>query len=214
MTAAAITGQIDRLESRTGGDDLFPGRSRFRSTPTRRLRRSPSRRPATATTTSRGRALDGLRDDIVPATLGQVGGAEVSVTGPAAQTRDFNESMVEHLPYVLRVRVARGVRAAARDLQVDRDPDRGDRPEPALRGRRLTACWSPCSRTSGRRACSASDCDRGDRALAAAVPVRDPVRAVDGLPVFILTRVREAYDRGHEHRGSRRCTESGRRPGS
>ena len=37
---------------------------------------------------------------IVPATLGRVAGAKVSVTGAAAQTRDFNASMAAHLPYV------------------------------------------------------------------------------------------------------------------
>ena len=56
------------------------------------------------------RALDALRGEIVPATLGAVDGVEVSVSGPAAQTRDFNESMGAHLPVRVRVRAAGGVR--------------------------------------------------------------------------------------------------------
>ena len=45
-------------------------------------------------------ALDELRDDLVPATLGQVDGVEANVSGGTAQTRDFVDSMKSHLPYV------------------------------------------------------------------------------------------------------------------
>ncbi len=47
-----------------------------------------------------GRALDALRDDIVPGHPRGVGGVQTSVTGAAAEMRDFNASMVAHLPYV------------------------------------------------------------------------------------------------------------------
>jgi RND superfamily putative drug exporter len=46
------------------------------------------------------RALDELRDNLVPAAFGGVSGVETNVTGPAAQTVDFNENMKSHLPYV------------------------------------------------------------------------------------------------------------------
>ena len=46
------------------------------------------------------KALDELRNNLVPATLGQVEGAEVNISGEAAQTRDFNDNMTSHLPYV------------------------------------------------------------------------------------------------------------------
>ena len=45
-------------------------------------------------------ALDALRDDIVPATVGSLGGAEVSVTGMTAQTRDFDDQMSRTAPLV------------------------------------------------------------------------------------------------------------------
>ena len=38
-------------------------------------------------------ALDALRDDIVPATVGALSGAETGVTGTTAETRDFDEQM-------------------------------------------------------------------------------------------------------------------------
>ncbi len=43
-------------------------------------------------------ALTTIREDVVPATVGKV--AQVDVTGDAAGTRDFNDSMKAHLPYV------------------------------------------------------------------------------------------------------------------
>jgi len=46
-------------------------------------------------------ALDTLRADIVPATVGSLGDAEVAVTGMTAQTRDFDEQMNTTAPQVL-----------------------------------------------------------------------------------------------------------------
>jgi uncharacterized membrane protein YdfJ with MMPL/SSD domain len=46
------------------------------------------------------RALDTLRDDLVPATVGTVDGLEAHTTGGTAVDRDFNDSMVSHLPLV------------------------------------------------------------------------------------------------------------------
>ena len=70
------------------------------------------------------------------------------------------------------------------------------------------------SRTGTSRRCSASTSIGGDHLVAAAVPVRDPVRPVDGLP-----RVHPQPDpRGgrprHEHRATRSRTASSRRPAS
>ena len=45
-------------------------------------------------------ALDALRDDIVPATVGALPGAEVGVTGTTAETRDFDEQMKTVAPLV------------------------------------------------------------------------------------------------------------------
>jgi uncharacterized membrane protein YdfJ with MMPL/SSD domain len=46
------------------------------------------------------RAVEALREDLVPATVGKVDGVEAYTTGEAAATGDFNDAMVGHLPYV------------------------------------------------------------------------------------------------------------------
>jgi uncharacterized membrane protein YdfJ with MMPL/SSD domain len=52
-------------------------------------------------TDSRSKAgLRELRHDVVPATVGELGGARADVTGITAGTEDFNQAMKSHLPYV------------------------------------------------------------------------------------------------------------------
>jgi uncharacterized membrane protein YdfJ with MMPL/SSD domain len=46
------------------------------------------------------KAVDALRGDIVPNTVGQVGGVDAYTTGEASATGDFNDAMIGHLPYV------------------------------------------------------------------------------------------------------------------
>jgi uncharacterized membrane protein YdfJ with MMPL/SSD domain len=46
------------------------------------------------------RALDTLRGQVIPATIGQVPGAKTQVTGMTAGSKDFNDSMKAHLPLV------------------------------------------------------------------------------------------------------------------
>jgi RND superfamily putative drug exporter len=101
VTAAAFAEQIKRLESLTGDDQrLFPGTPEVDVNPDGTVAQIDVPTAGDGFDEQSGRALEALRDDIVPATLGQVEGAQASVTGPAAQRRDFNESMVDHLPYV------------------------------------------------------------------------------------------------------------------
>jgi uncharacterized membrane protein YdfJ with MMPL/SSD domain len=46
------------------------------------------------------RAMEGVRDRLVPAAFDGVAGAEVNVTGDAAQSKDFNDLLAERLPLV------------------------------------------------------------------------------------------------------------------
>jgi RND superfamily putative drug exporter len=46
------------------------------------------------------RALDTLRGKVIPATVGAVPGVKVGVTGMTAGSKDFNDSMKSHLPIV------------------------------------------------------------------------------------------------------------------
>jgi uncharacterized membrane protein YdfJ with MMPL/SSD domain len=45
-------------------------------------------------------ALQTLREDVVPATVGRLDDAEVGVTGPTAQSKDFNDQMKHAAPFV------------------------------------------------------------------------------------------------------------------
>ena len=52
------------------------------------------------TDTASYRALDTLRNDVIPATIGLGGGIKAQVTGMTAQSKDFNDSMSSHAPIV------------------------------------------------------------------------------------------------------------------
>ena len=93
------------------------------------------------------KAVDALRDDMVPNTVGQVDGVEAYTTGEAAATGDFNDAMIGHLPLRVRVRAVGGVPAAAGHLPLDRHSAQGDRAEHAVRGRRLRPARPWCSST-------------------------------------------------------------------
>jgi uncharacterized membrane protein YdfJ with MMPL/SSD domain len=101
VTSPAVVSAIDSLESKAAErSELFEGRGT--------LEISSDQTVATVTlpTTGNGtdelssRAVDALRDEIVPATVGQVDGVEAYTTGEAAATGDFNDAMIGHLPYV------------------------------------------------------------------------------------------------------------------
>jgi uncharacterized membrane protein YdfJ with MMPL/SSD domain len=100
VTASAVTAAVTDLERATRAHkDLFPGTAPF----------DHEVNPAHTVDVismevgkdeKSGQALDVLRDELVPATLGRVRGLEAHATGGTAVDRDFNDSMVEHLPLV------------------------------------------------------------------------------------------------------------------
>jgi uncharacterized membrane protein YdfJ with MMPL/SSD domain len=55
----------------------------------------------TGTDEASNRALAALRDDVLPATLGGVDGVEAAVTGETAASKDFNDLMGERMPLVM-----------------------------------------------------------------------------------------------------------------
>jgi uncharacterized membrane protein YdfJ with MMPL/SSD domain len=101
VTAPPVAAAIDRLGSATAAQkDLFKGSLDVEA--------SPDKSVAVVTVPTAGEgsdgpsndALDELRENLVPATLGSTEGVEANVTGGAAQTRDFVDSMKSHLPAV------------------------------------------------------------------------------------------------------------------
>jgi uncharacterized membrane protein YdfJ with MMPL/SSD domain len=95
--ADAITAVKQRVERR---GDLFPGRPEVQVNPDGTVAQVTVPTIGDGTDGRSQRALDALRGQIVSETVGRLAGTTASVTGPAAENRDFNESMVAHLPLV------------------------------------------------------------------------------------------------------------------
>jgi RND superfamily putative drug exporter len=101
VTSPKVESRIKALESEAAARPAL-----FEGTPSVEL--SPDKTVAIVAlpTTGEGtddlsnKAVDALRDDIVPNTVGQVAGVEAYTTGEAAATGDFNHAMTSHLPYV------------------------------------------------------------------------------------------------------------------
>ena len=108
-------------------------------------------------------ALATLRDDVIPQTIGGV---------PRRRgQRDRHDRRLEGLQRHdqvapadrVRVRARARVHPAARHVPVDRDPDQGDRAQPAVGRRAPTASSRSSSRTGTARACSTSTRSAGSR---------------------------------------------------
>ena len=101
VTSPKVESGIKALESEAGARPAL-----FEGTPSVEL--SPDKTVAIVAlpTTGEGtddlsnKAVDALRDDIVPNTVGKTAGVEAYTTGEAAATADFNDAMIGHLPYV------------------------------------------------------------------------------------------------------------------
>ena len=100
VTSPAVTAAIDELEHATQADKaLFPSQDGLTETV------NPDHTVTTldiqvGLDEKSDQALDALREDMIPATLGQVDGLEAHATGATAVDRDFNDSMMSHLPIV------------------------------------------------------------------------------------------------------------------
>ncbi|HYI99993.1 MAG TPA: MMPL family transporter [Thermoleophilaceae bacterium] len=101
VTAAPVVAAIDRLGSETAKQkDLFEGELDVEVSPDKSVAIVSVPTAGNGTDGPSNDALDELRGEIVPATLGSTNGVEVNVSGGTAQTRDFVDSMKSHLPAV------------------------------------------------------------------------------------------------------------------
>ena len=103
VTAPEVTAATQRLEaSLQRHQALFPGTSTLEQDINADKTVNTLTMPIAGDGTDRtsARALDTLRDTLVPATLGTVDGLRAYTTGGTATDRDFNDSMVSHLPLV------------------------------------------------------------------------------------------------------------------
>jgi RND superfamily putative drug exporter len=155
-------------------------------------------------------ALASLRGTIVPRTVGSIDGVEVGVTGTTAISKDFDSAMRSTAPLVFAFVLAfafvlllvsfRSIVLAVKAIRLNLL---------SVAARTGSSCSS--SSTAGRRASSDFDYSGGVMAF---MPVFLFV-ILFGLSmdyhVFILSRIREAYDRGMKTGGRRQATGS-RRP--
>jgi uncharacterized membrane protein YdfJ with MMPL/SSD domain len=120
-----------------------------------------------------------LRDRVAPTAAQVQAGAHAQVTGEAARDADFTKRLKDRTPIVIAFVLALAfvlLLAAFRSV-----PGRGgDRPEPAVGRRRLRRARRGLPAQLGRERAELH-LQRLDRQLAAAVLLRDPLRALDGL---------------------------------
>ncbi|MDX6690295.1 MAG: hypothetical protein QOG15_1752 [Solirubrobacteraceae bacterium] len=103
VTAPAVTAEVQKLDrAMHRRPALFPGKDALEQdiNADKTVNTLTMQIAGNGTDKTSGRALDTLRDDLVPATLGTVGGLEAYTTGDTATDRDFDDSMVSHLPLV------------------------------------------------------------------------------------------------------------------
>ena len=121
---------------------------------------------------------------------------QYAVAGETAGTHDFNQQMKSRMPWVIAFVLAPRLRAAARDVPLDRDPADGDRAQPALGRRRLRVARPRSSSTTGQRAILGFT---SNHAITSWLPMFLFV-VLFGLSmdyhVFILSRIKELRDGG------------------
>ena len=143
-------------------------------------------------------ALATLRNEIIPATIGTLPNAEYGVTGGTAASRDFTGLDEGQGAARVRRRDALRLRDPAARLPVDHRGPEGDHPEPAVGGRRLRRHGRRVPVGLGREP-ARLQLHRRHRLVAPDVPVRDPVRPLDGLPRVHPEQGPRALRPRHEH---------------
>jgi uncharacterized membrane protein YdfJ with MMPL/SSD domain len=100
-TSPEVASGIKALESEaTARPALFEGKPSFELSADKSVAIVTLPTVGDGTDDLSNKAVDALRDDIVPSTVGTVDGVEAYTTGEAAATGDFNDAMIGHLPYV------------------------------------------------------------------------------------------------------------------
>ena len=102
VTDPAVTAGLAELEERAAGHaDLFPGHdSAFDVSPDKTVGTLSLEIAGDGTDERSNRALDVMRNELVAPTIGSVDGVRAYVGGPTAEDRDFNDAMKSHLPLV------------------------------------------------------------------------------------------------------------------
>jgi uncharacterized membrane protein YdfJ with MMPL/SSD domain len=101
VTSPEVVSAIDSLESKAQQRSaLFEGEATLDVSSDQTVATVALPTTGTGTDALSTEAADVLRQELVPATLGEVDGVEAYTTGEAAATGDFNDAMIGNLPYV------------------------------------------------------------------------------------------------------------------
>jgi len=101
VTSGAAARAIDDVQTRAAEQpELFEPGASVEVSPDKTVAKVAIPLAGDGTDTTSNRALDELRGELIPATIGTVGGATANVTGMTAGTADFNASMSSHIPLV------------------------------------------------------------------------------------------------------------------
>ncbi len=101
VTSPEVVSAIDSLESKAQQrSGLFEGEATLDVSSDQTVATVALPTTGTGTDDLSNQAADALRQELVPATLGEVDGVEAYTTGEAAATGDFNDAMIGNLPYV------------------------------------------------------------------------------------------------------------------
>jgi uncharacterized membrane protein YdfJ with MMPL/SSD domain len=101
VTTAPVKAAIARLDAKAvAHKDLFAGRSHVEVSDDKTVAVLALPMAGKGTDAASDKALDALRGEIVPRTVGAVPGVQAEVTGETAAIRDFNDALSSHILYV------------------------------------------------------------------------------------------------------------------
>jgi uncharacterized membrane protein YdfJ with MMPL/SSD domain len=100
VNAPEVQGAIASLQAEAKGDRQVTGTIETEVNPSHTVAKLNVGLPGSGVDDTSMKALDHLRDDLIPATLGRADGLTADVTGTAAGTADFNQTMHSKTPIV------------------------------------------------------------------------------------------------------------------
>jgi RND superfamily putative drug exporter len=100
VTAAPVQTAIRELHDRALATGRLSEPSRVEISPDKSVAVVALSVEGSGTDAASERSLQVLRDEVVPATVGRLAGAEVAVTGMTASSKDFDDAMLAHAPLV------------------------------------------------------------------------------------------------------------------
>jgi uncharacterized membrane protein YdfJ with MMPL/SSD domain len=193
-TAPKVVAGINKLERETAARPaLFQGKPSVELSSDKTVATVTVPTVGEGTNAKANKAVDALREDIVPNSVGNIDGVEAYTSGEAAATRDFNDAMIGHLPLVFAFVLSAAFLLLLVTFRSIVIPLKAI----ALNLLSVGAAYGLLVTVFQHGAGEALGLQTGD--IAAWLPLFLFV-VLFGLSmdyhVFILTRIREAYDRG------------------